>query len=239
MKARDLIEAESPKEIFKKISKTPYPFTPRRLTPREIERLGNILAMGPLMKKPIDDRFLEWGYIDWYDNDEHDAVEAKPGFGKAFYSNPHIMGAVGDEWLDAPYQRRGRIRTWEGEDPKRFIRQKAPRFGPDDMFEVNSSHGQFLIYPDGRVAEWNAYEPDDYDAQSMARIAKFDLDEWKKYWGWEGELPKGFDILDLGYWLKDEMYEPADDNWREEIKRMSAEGGWGNLHGHGRVANPE
>lgn len=233
MNARQLIEAEDPKSVFRQVRDTPRTFTSRRLTPRELERLATILSMGPVAKRPIDDRFLEWGYIEYYDNDEHDAVVARPGFAEAFYNHREIKGAFGDEWSDLPSRGRGRVRSYywrEGEDPKHFLKKIAP--APALLMQVNSSHGTFYIDGNtGRVVQWPASNPDDPDAQALGNIEKFDLPEWKAYWRWEGEVPGGFDILDLGFWMKDGTYEPAEEMWREEIRQRGL--------GDGHVANPE
>jgi hypothetical protein len=314
MKARDLIEAESPKQVFQQIRHAKRTYQPRRLTPREIARLTDIMARGPLTKRPIDDRFLEWGYIEYYDNDEHDAVVAKSDFADAFYSHPEIRGAYGDEWSDTPHSWRGIIRRYEAEDPKYFLKNKAlppsidkpMRFGkvpygswfrvgdwvlqrvdgtkynknyPDETaliqrspnetligtimtfdhasvvypvamdpklarrkalgetedpkrflkniaphwsanVSVSSSHGTFEIDPNGKVVHFDL--SDNEEGKALEKIEKFDLHEWRCYWQWKGELPGGFDILDLGFWTKDGAYEPPEQDWREEIKQLGA-----------------
>lgn len=48
-------------------------------------------------------------------------------------------------------------------------------------------------------------------------INMFDLVEWKHYW--QRNPDHDFDILDLGYWLKDGSYEPPVLDWRQEAKR--------------------
>ena len=226
MKARDLIEAETPKSVLKQVGASTHGgFTPRRLTPREIQRLSDVAAMGPLTKKPIDDRFLEWGYLVWYDNDERNAVEAAPGFVAALYNDPEIRGAVGKEWQDAPYQRRGRVRTWEGENPKLALRQ-AGIIHPRRTALVQSSGGSFTIDAEtGQVLSGSIEQ--DYDGYN--RIDKFDLGEWRRHWNWEHELPSGYDVLDLGFWMKDGSYEAADDEFRRNIREALI----------GRVAKPE
>lgn len=124
MKARVIIDGMlDPKRVLRYLSAarsaskpTFKPtFKPRRMTPREIQRLANIMAMGPITKRPIDDRFLAWGYIEYYEDGEHDAVVVKPGFAEAFYNHPEIGGAYGDEWSDVPHYRRGIIRRYEAQ----------------------------------------------------------------------------------------------------------------------------
>lgn len=228
MKALNIIEAECPKYALHALGTlgAPRVYTARKLTPNEIQRLSDIIAMGPITKQPIDDRFLKWGYIQYYDTDEHDAVEAKPDFAKAFYNHPEIRGAYGDEWSDAPHRRRGVIRRYEAEDPKYFLGKCASSRA---NMSVGSSGGTFEIDHTGRVVHYDL--SDDEDGAALEKIEKFDLEEWRRYWNWEGELPGGFDILDLGFWLKDGTYEAPWEHWRDDIRQMGL--------GAGRVADQE
>ena len=238
MKARNIIEAESPQMAMSRFGDRalPYRFVAHRLTPDEQERIADILAYGPVTRRPSDQKFINWGWIEIYDGDET-AVEAKTGFAKRFYSHPEISGAVHPDFTDVPHWRGNRkTYRWRGEseDPKRFLKRVAPRQG--ENLTVSSSHGTFDIDgSSGRVIRWWANDPHDADAQAMENIERFDLHEWKLYWQWKGELPGGFDVLDLGFWTKDGAYEQPEDDWREEMKRLGRE--WG--PGNGHVANPE
>lgn len=87
------------------------------------------------------------------------------------------------------------------------------------VITVGGSHGEFGAYRDtGWIVDGRAL----YDGQVIVRV---NLPEWKAYWG--KELPKHFDILDLGYWIdkngRIEYEEPAHD-WREDVKNRSVFG---------------
>jgi len=77
---------------------------------------------------------------------------------------------------------------------------------------VHSSHADFSIDPDsGDVLSLDQFPNSD----DMSYIARFDLAEWVAYWS--ELLPEEFDILDLGYWCKDGVYEPAEPDWRKDF----------------------
>lgn len=108
-------------------------------------------------------------------------------------------------------------RIIEGETPKRFMQQAAPRYGEGDIIHVNSSHGTIDIFPNGQVVSFTANDPKDEDAKNLARIVRFDVEEWKQHWN--QDLPKGWmDILDLGYWLDNGKYEPPVQDWRDNFR---------------------
>lgn len=46
------------------------------------------------------------------------------------------------------------------------------------------------------------------------QIQNFDLEEWESFY--KAELPPHLDILDVGYWLEDGRYIPAEDDYRKE-----------------------
>jgi hypothetical protein len=74
--------------------------------------------------------------------------------------------------------------------------------------EIVSSHGTLTVDPaDGRVLSR------DLDDDLLERVIRFDLEEWKHYWG--DPVPDNLDILDIGYWLDDGTYEPPEMEWRD------------------------
>ena len=87
---------------------------------------------------------------------------------------------------------------------------------------VHSSHGDLRVDPaTGIVTEINAVAGGD----DLSFIWKFDLEEWKSFWG--EELPGDIDILDLGYLYREgvkEGYEPPEEDWRDVIKEGLADG---------------
>lgn len=85
---------------------------------------------------------------------------------------------------------------------------------PDKMY-VHSSWGTITINSVGEVTEMNIEEVEGEES-FLLNVAKFDLEEWKKYW--KEELPTDFDVLDLGFWNKNGEYITPDNDWRELIK---------------------
>lgn len=75
---------------------------------------------------------------------------------------------------------------------------------------VNSSHGQLIIDADGTVLVGKTTYHDD----ELRNIVRFDLPEHRKYYASKPE-PDSYDILDLGYWMKDGTFEPPAFDWRE------------------------
>jgi hypothetical protein len=67
-----------------------------------------------------------------------------------------------------------------------------------------------------RGGDWQK-EGDGYD-----NIARLDVLEWRLYWGKDADLFAGHDILDFGSWDKSGHYEPAEMDWRNEVKLCQA-----------------
>jgi len=59
--------------------------------------------------------------------------------------------------------------------------------------------------------------PKDAESEGYHDIARFDLEEWKRFYN--QDTCRGADILDVGYWTKDGIYEPAAAKHRGEIAR--------------------
>jgi len=236
MRAKDLIEAETPKEAMKHFGSRG--FVPHRLTPDEQERIANILAYGPVTRRRSDQKFIDWGWIETYEGDET-AVEAKTGFAARFYSHPEIKGATHPDFTDMPNWR-GNRKTYhwrEAEDPKKFLK-RAGQGQPTSLTghhtaEVESSGGTFTIHSrTGEVLRWSPEVEDDADYTGYRNIVRFNLDEWREHYHWpEGTLPNGYDVLDLGFWLRDGTYEPPDDDWRHVHESLWAHGSPGTADG--------
>jgi hypothetical protein len=60
-------------------------------------------------------------------------------------------------------------------------------------------------------------EPKDAESEGYHHIARFDLEEWKRFY--KQETCRGADILDVGYWTKDGIYEPPALEHRDQIAR--------------------
>jgi hypothetical protein len=85
---------------------------------------------------------------------------------------------------------------------------------------VASSHGLLTIDARGYVMSRDIDNDDPDGSGHLARISRFDLAEWRRYWR-KGK-PGSFDILDLGYWYRDTitqriLFEPPDEKWRNDV----------------------
>jgi hypothetical protein len=80
--------------------------------------------------------------------------------------------------------------------------------------KVLNSHGDLAIDAEGRVLE---FKRDENGGLDLSFIDRFDTVEWLLFWLRDG-LPDEIDVLDLGYWDKDGVYEPPDMKWRRKLK---------------------
>lgn len=109
--------------------------------------------------------------------------------------------------------------------------QKAPpkydQYNKKDCVVIGSSHGHF--YADletGKLVRRNICcdkKPDEYCSVEYTLIKKFDLEEWKRFY--RVEVSPHIDILDLGYWLDNGDYIPAEDDHRKEVLEYTNQGG--------------
>jgi hypothetical protein len=108
-----------------------------------------------------------------------------------------------------------------------------------NRYIVGSSHGEFTIDIGGYVVERRLDNDDADGGRHLKSITRFDLAEWREYWG-DPELDH-IDILGLGYWYTnpktdESAFEPPDAKWRSEIaeilleRRVAAEAK-GGVHG--------
>lgn len=86
-------------------------------------------------------------------------------------------------------------------------------------FEVTGSHGTLTVdCQTGRVLD---YQHDDDDSE-YSNIERFDLEEWRSYYG--KELVSSIDILDLGFWyypnklVRWPVYGGPEQDWRNEFR---------------------
>jgi hypothetical protein len=83
---------------------------------------------------------------------------------------------------------------------------------PCCRFTVHSSHGDIELDWEGKIV---SPTPASFD-ENYGDVVRFDLAEYKKYYaGLSSEKYMEFDILDLGFWLENGKYEPAEDDWRK------------------------
>lgn len=78
--------------------------------------------------------------------------------------------------------------------------------------KVFSSGGEILCDLNGKVLEVILSSDYEKEYDLLREIERFNMSEWDNYW--KQERQKTYDILDLGYWLKDGKYEPPSLEWR-------------------------
>lgn len=94
------------------------------------------------------------------------------------------------------------------------------KYKDKDCVVVESSHGEF--YADLNTGEVIGKDiccdkqptPDGCNHE-YAQVKNFDFEEWKRFY--KVTIPPQLDILDLGYWLDNGDYTPAETSYREEI----------------------
>jgi hypothetical protein len=79
---------------------------------------------------------------------------------------------------------------------------------------VHSSHGDIAIDDNGYVVVAESK----YDDKELINISRFDLVEYQKAYPDE-PMPDEFDILDLAYWTDKGDYIPAEEDFRNDVKR--------------------
>jgi hypothetical protein len=90
------------------------------------------------------------------------------------------------------------------------------------MITIESSWGIVTTDDEGNVIELDVLEVDeDGERCYLLDIAKFDIAEWDRFYenkfNEPSPKPSEFDVLDLGYWLKDGKYNEPNHIWRDEI----------------------
>lgn len=93
-------------------------------------------------------------------------------------------------------------------------------------YTVGSSHGELTLDAEGYVTDRRLDNDDSDGGKHLARIVRFDIAEWRKYWG--NPETTQIDILDLGYWythpktIKAKHVRP-DAKWRREVAEILRE----------------
>lgn len=112
-------------------------------------------------------------------------------------------------------------------DPGEFVSDYVTawknRLRTPGTLDINSSHGEFTVDQDGNVVQRRRYHEDDPDGQFIDDVAKFDLDEWRRYWREDPVKAGGMDILDVGWWGKDGSYSGPEMEWRADYRAQKAE----------------
>lgn len=89
---------------------------------------------------------------------------------------------------------------------------------PVRVYTFYSSNGSVVTDTEGYVLE-DKSNLDDY----LVDIARMNIPEFRKFLKETGckdwESIYNFDILGVGYWNKDGSYEPAEESWREDLKK--------------------
>ena len=87
------------------------------------------------------------------------------------------------------------------------------------MYFIQSSQGELTADEQGNVVSITIYDYAD-NHTSIENIVRFDFDEWLRFY--QEPLAGSFDILDLGLWLRDGSYIPADCDWTETVMEILA-----------------
>jgi hypothetical protein len=75
---------------------------------------------------------------------------------------------------------------------------------------VYGSHGELVVASmSGRVLEYHPIGDGEYSA-----ITFFNVAEWRQ--AYPGAMPDHIDILDIGYWTKEDEYAPPVEDWRKD-----------------------
>jgi len=97
----------------------------------------------------------------------------------------------------------------------------CPQVADGRELTIYSSGGTHKANTEGYVISAYTYVGSGpLDPDYLPQIERFDFEEYRKYWrlGRLDELPDTFDILDLGYWLKNAGYEKPCFETRRRIK---------------------
>lgn len=112
----------------------------------------------------------------------------------------------------------------KGIDPHEFVTDYVTtwknRLRTPGFFEVSSSHGELRADQDGNIFSRERSDPADPEGAFIDDIAKFDVEEWRRYWREDPVKVGGMDILDIGWWNKDGSYSGPEMDWREENRAL-------------------
>jgi hypothetical protein len=117
----NLEEAEDPRNVLGKLARGSR-FVPEPLDWLEIERLVDIIAMGPLRRLPSDEKLVQRGYVEPYDDDQ-EALVAAHGLPDALYDK---NGSIRKEWIHGSIRKewikQSSLHRYEAkETPKRVL----------------------------------------------------------------------------------------------------------------------
>lgn len=101
------------------------------------------------------------------------------------------------------------------------ITSEYPQHNGKDCVEIESSHGIFYADPAtgkviGKEICCDKQPRHEYCNNKYTQINKFDFEEWREYYS-NDAIDTHLDILDLGYWLENCLYTPAEKDHRENI----------------------
>ena len=105
-----------------------------------------------------------------------------------------------------------------GEFVQGYVHAWMNRLRTPGTFYVMSSHGELEADQDGNIVYRRRADEDDPDGQFIDDIAKFDVDEWRRYWREDPVECGTMDILDMAWWNKDGTHSDAEEDWRAELK---------------------
>ena len=93
--------------------------------------------------------------------------------------------------------------------------------GVDKTMIVHSSHGDIEIDFTGVPLNFDV----DSDDNALRKIVRFDIQEYSRHYNELVDESYEFDILDLGYWYKDDSeckYEKPEEQFRREVQHMES-----------------
>jgi len=83
----------------------------------------------------------------------------------------------------------------------------------DDLrYQITGSYGMLIVDDIGKVVECRD-NADATDEDNYRDIARVDVDEYAKHYG----QMESTDILDIGYWNADGLYEPPEPDFRTTV----------------------
>jgi hypothetical protein len=91
------------------------------------------------------------------------------------------------------------------------------------MITIESSWGYIETDNNGNVLNIDVLEVDSYgEVCYLLDVAKFDIAEWDNWYEDKfkepSTKPSHFDVLSLGFWNKNGEYNPADKEWRDNLR---------------------
>lgn len=89
------------------------------------------------------------------------------------------------------------------------------------MITIESSWGVITTDDNGNVIAKDLLENDGKETCYLLNAERFDLEEWdnwyERYTEKPSPKPSSFDVLELGFWTSDGVYNSPSAEWRNEL----------------------